>query len=155
MAVSPPSLSVHFEASLVVRVPREKAYSSYTDFESIPKWSKDKHEVRVSRREGDTVYLERILPRKDIQGARVVKLLPPERVESWGETRLTRTKSIVRFEEEPEGTRMTASLDVTLKGRWSWVFKTRGKEEAESSAMGELEAFARYVEGLPDSTAPP
>ena len=111
--------------------------------------------MRVSRREGDTVYLERISPRKEGQGARVVKLLPPERVESRGETRLTQTESIVRFEEVPEGTRITASLDVKLKGRWSWVFKTQGKEEAESSAKGELDAFARYVEGLPDSTAPP
>ena len=50
---------MHFEVSLIVRVTREKAYLSYTDFESMPKWSKDKHEVRVSRRDGSTVYLER------------------------------------------------------------------------------------------------
>ena len=145
---------MHFEASLVARVPREKAFASYADFEAIPKWSKDKREVRVSRREGDTVHLVTISRTGAGQGARVVKLFPPERVESWGETRLTRTTSIVRFEDAPEGTTITASLDVELKGRWSWIFKTQGKAEAESSAMEELRSFARYVEGIPESTAP-
>jgi uncharacterized membrane protein len=145
---------MHFEVSLIVRVPREKAYSSYTDFEAMPSWSKDKHGVRVSRRVGNTVYLERISRTAGSQGAREVRLFSPERVESQGETRLTRTKSTVRFEEVPEGTRITASLDVELKGRWSWVFKTQGKAETESSAMEELTSFARYVEGLSDSTAP-
>jgi hypothetical protein len=55
----------------------------------------------------------------------------------------------VKFEEVPEGTRVTASLDVQIKGRWSWVLKTQGKAEAESSATKELNSFARYVEGLP------
>ena len=103
---------MHFEVSLIVRVTREKAYLSYTDFESMPKWSKDKHEVRVSRRDGSTVYLERTSLTGSRQPAREVKLFPPERVESQGETRLTRTKSVVGFEEVPEGTRITASLDV-------------------------------------------
>ena len=145
---------MHFEVYLIVRVPRERAYSSYTDFEAMPRWSKDKHEVRVSRKNGSIVYLERTSRTGGNEGAREVKLFPPERVESQGESRLTRTKSVVRFEEVPEGTRITASLDVELKGRWSWVFRTQGKAEAESSAMEELRSFARYVEGLPDSTAP-
>ena len=83
-----------------------------------------------------------------------MKLFPPERVESQGETRLTRTKSVVGFEEVPEGTRITASLDVELKGRWAWVFKTQGTAQAETSAMEELRSFARYVEGLSNPTAP-
>ena len=83
-----------------------------------------------------------------------MKLFPSERVESEGETRLTRTRSVVRFDEVPEGTRITASLDVEVKGRWSWIFKTQGKAEAESSAMEELSSFAKYVEGAPGSTDP-
>ena len=144
---------MHFEVSLIVRVPREKAYSSYTDFEAMPRWSKDKHEVRVSRKEGSTVYLERTSRTGNSQGAQEVHLFPPERVESQGETTLTRTRSVVSFEEVPGGTRTTASLDVELKGRWSWIFKTQGKAQAEAAAMEELRSFARYVEGLSDSTA--
>jgi len=145
---------MHFEVSLVVKVPRTKAYSSYTDFEAIPRWSKDKHEVKAARREGNTVYIERTPGSGAIHGARAMRLFPPERVESEGETRFTRTRSVVRFEEVPEGTRITASLDVELKGRWSWVFKTQGKAEAESSAMAELSSFAKYVEGAPGSIDP-
>jgi hypothetical protein len=145
---------MHFEVSLVVKVPRVRAYSSYTDFESMPRWSKDKHEVRVARREGGTVYLERTPGTGGSRGAREMKLFPPERVESEGETRFTRTRSVVSFDEVPEGTRITASLDVELKGRWSWIFKTKGKAEAESSAMEELGSFAKYVEGTPESTDP-
>jgi uncharacterized membrane protein len=143
---------MHFEVSLVVKVPRAKAYSSYTDFEAVPKWSKDKHEVKVARREGNTVYIERSPGTGAISGAKEMRLYPPERVESEGETRFTRTKSVVRFDEVAEGTRITASLDVELKGRWSWIFKTQGKADAESSAMEELSSFARYVEGVPGST---
>jgi len=143
---------MHFEVSLIVRVPRSKAYTSYTDFGAMPKWSKDKHGVRVAKREGDTVYLERTSGPGGIRGARQMILFPPERVESERQTRLTRTRSVVRFDEVPEGTRITASLDVELKGRWSWVFKTQGKAEVESSAMEELSSFAKYVEGGPGST---
>ena len=145
---------VHFEVSLVVGVPRERAYSAYTDFEAMPKWSKDKHQVKVSRREGNTAFLETTSRAGGDRGARQVKLFPPERVESQGETRLTRARSVVRFDEAPEGTRITASLDVEVKGRWSWVFRTRARSEAESSAIEELESFARYVEGPPGATNP-
>jgi hypothetical protein len=145
---------MRFEVALVVKVSRIKAYSAYTDFEAIPSWSKDNHEVRVIGKEGDTVYVEGASGAGSIRGARKMKLFPPERVESEGETRLTRITSVVRFEEVPEGTRVTASLEVELKGRWSWVFKTRGKAEAESSAMEELKSFARYVEGAPGSSDP-
>jgi len=145
---------VHFEVSLVVGVPREKAYSAYTDFEAMPKWSKDKSEVKVSRREGNTVFLETASGAGGGQGPRQVKLFPPERVESQVETRLTRAMSIVSFSEAPEGTRITASLDVDVKGRWSWLFRTHGRSEAESSAMEELKSFALYVEGSPIATHP-
>ncbi len=138
---------MRFEVSLVVRVSRDKAYSTYTDFESMQRWSRQKHGMKVSRREGNTVYLEGTSGGRT--RAREMKLFPPERVESEGKTRFTRIRSVVRFEEVPEGTRVSASMDVQLKGRWSWILKTQGKAESESSAMGELNSFAKYVEGLP------
>ena len=138
--------AMHFEVSLTVKAPRAKAYSAYTDFEAMPRWSKQCSSVRVGRSGGDTVRLE-------IGGGgrtvvRELRLFPPERVESEGETRLTRTKSAVTFEDVPGGTRVTASLDVDFKGRWGWVFRTRSAEEAESSAMEELASFAGYAESL-------
>lgn len=139
---------MHFEVSIVVRVPRSKAYSIYTDFEATPKWSKQLRAVSASRR-GDTVYLESTSAEGGRKSFRELMLFPQERVESEGETRFTRTKSVVRFDEVAEGTKVTASLDVNFKGHWGWVLKTRGKAEAETSAMEELASFGRYVEGLP------
>jgi len=121
---------MHYEVSLVVKAPRERAYSAYVNLESMQKWSKQRASIEQVR-----------------SVAERLKLFPPERVESEGETRSRRTKSVVTFEEVPEGTRVTASLDVQLKGRWSWILRTRGKADAESSAMEELASFARYVEG--------
>jgi len=143
---------MRFEVSTVAKTSRTRAYAAYTDFEAIPRWSKDKHDVRVIGREGDTVYIERTPGTGSSRGARKMKLFPPEKVESEMETRLTRIMSVVNFDEVPEGTRITASLEVELKGRWSWLFKTQGKAEAESSAMEELKSFARYVEGAPGSS---
>lgn len=134
---------MHFEVSVVIKVPRTKAFEAFTDFESMPKWSRDKREVKVSR-EGNVVHLKRAKE----EGARTLNLLPPGRVESVGETRFARIGNVVLFDEVSEGTRVTASMDVELKGRWSWLFKTRGRSEAESTAMEELTSFARYVESL-------
>ena len=123
--------SVHYEVSLVVNVPRDKAYSAYTDFEAMPRWSK-----QGATRE------------KVCSAAEKSKLFPPERVESEVETRSRTSKSVVTFEEVSGGTKVTASLDVRLKGHWSWILKTRSKADAESSAMEELASFAKYAEGV-------
>ena len=136
---------MHFEVSTTVNASRPEAYSAYTDFEAMPRWSKQSRTVRVIRRSGDTAYLE-----MEGRGRTVLmemKLFPPERVESEGETRFTRTKSAVIFEDDPAGTKVTASLEVHVKGRWSWIFRPRNRAEAESSALEELTSFARYVEG--------
>ena len=140
---------MHFEVSLIVKVPRDKAYSAYTDFEALPKWSGQKQEIRVARREGNAVYLEKVPAGTGRREVREMRLFPPERVESEGETRFARTRSIVTFEDATGGTKVTASLDMQLKGRWGWILRTRGKADAESSAMDELASFAKYAEGLP------
>ena len=138
---------MHYEVSVIVKVPREKAYKAFTDFEAGPKWSKERTALKVSKKEGNNVYLS------SASGAsnpgRKMRLFPPERVESSSESRFSKTKSVVKFERAPEGTKVTASLDMEVKGHWSWVMKTRGKEGVESSAMEMLKAFAKYVEGIP------
>ena len=138
---------MHYEVSVVAKVPRAKAYSAYTDFESGPKWSVEKTPVKVSRREGNKVYMEQH-PGKGDRGVREMRLFPPERVESGSETRFTRTKNVIRFEEVPQGTKVTASLDLEVKGHWSWIMRTKGREGVESSALEMLNSFAKYVEGL-------
>ncbi len=130
----------------------ERVYAAYTDFEAMPKWSKHLTAVRITKREGDAVFLEsegassRGRRRKTV---RMLRLLPPDRVESESEARFTRTRRTVAFEKvlEGAGTKVTATLDVQVKGRWAMVLSTRvRKEDAESSALEELAAFARFVE---------
>ena len=141
---------VHYEASVVVKATLETTYLAYTEFGSMPKWSKQASSVRILKREGDTVQLE-VETASGAGGRKAVselRLHPPGSVESEGETRFTRTKRVVSFAEVPGGTRVTASLDVNVKGNWGWILRTRGKTEAESAASDELASFARYVEGL-------
>ena len=142
---------MHVEVSYVAKAQREKVYAAYTDFEAWPKWSRQATTVRVVRREGGTVSIES----ETVSGGRpritVAKLTlsPPEGVETEGETTFTRTRRTVRFEDVPEGTEVTAALDVRVKGPWAWIFAPRGKDEAESFAREGLRSFAEYVEGLP------
>ncbi len=142
---------MHVEVSYVVKAQREKVYAAYTDFEAWPKWSRQATTVRVVGREGGIVSIES----ETVSGGRssitVAKLTlsPPEGVETKGERRLTRTRRTVRFEDVPEGTKVTAVLDVWVKGPWAWIFAPRGKDEAESFAREGLRSFAEYVESLP------
>jgi uncharacterized protein YndB with AHSA1/START domain len=138
---------MRFEVSIAVKAAREKVYYAYTDFEAAPKWSKQASAVAASVT-GNTARLETTSAGNGRKSVRVVKLFPPERVESAGETRFTRTSVIVRFEEVPDGTKVTATLDVRFKGRWGWVLKTPGKTDVESSALEELTSFGTYAEKL-------
>jgi len=150
MAIRASVRDMHYEASVVVKASLETTYRAYTDFESMPKWSKQASVVTILRKEGDTVQLQ--VETAAGTGARKatseLMLHPLESVESEGETKFTRTRRVVSFAQVPEGTKLTASLDVNVKGNWGWILRTQERTEAESSASEELVHFARYVEGL-------
>ncbi|MDA4134098.1 MAG: SRPBCC family protein [Thaumarchaeota archaeon] len=141
---------MHLEAAVTVRARRDRVYAAYTDFESMPKWAKMEGTVSVTRKEGDVVYLESV--RESDRGSRIakrsLKLTDPSSVESESETRFTRTKRTVAFEEVPEGTRVTARLEVEVKGLWAKLLATREGDEFEPGIQEELESFARYAESL-------
>ncbi len=141
---------MHLEARITVSAPREKVYAAYTDFESMPKWAKDMAAVGIAKREGDAVFLE---SEGNVgEGGRTVrrlKLSQPRMVECESETRFTRTKRTIAFEDAPEGTKLTATLDVRVKRPWGKILSTREADEFEPSIQEELASFARYVEGLP------
>ncbi|MDV3277892.1 MAG: SRPBCC family protein [Nitrososphaerales archaeon] len=54
--------ALHVEVSRVVKAPRERVFSAYTDFKAIPRWSGQVTVLRVVGREGDTVHVERGSP---------------------------------------------------------------------------------------------
>ncbi len=143
---------MHLEVSRVVKSPPEQVFKAYTDFEAMPMWSGHLKAVRVTKREGDVVHLESETlsssgtPRTTFGSLR---LFPPHRVESESETRFTRSKRTVSFEAVPEGTKVTAALDVEVKGLWRTVLRPGVRREAaESSAAEELASFAGFVEAL-------
>jgi len=142
---------MHFETSLTMNVPRAKAYAAFTDFESMPKWSKQVMTVRVLRRDGDTVYLvaQSASNERSRTATRTMRLFPQTRVESEGETRFVYTRRAVLFEEVASGmTKVTAILDVRIKGFWGLVLTSPRSETAEASVVEELASFGKYVEGL-------
>jgi uncharacterized membrane protein len=141
---------VHLEACIMVNAPLGKVYAAYTDFESMPKWAKDVAAVRIAKREADAIYLESegaLGVRR--RAVRRLRLSQPSMVECESETRFTRTKRTVAFEDTPEGTRLIATLDVRVKRPWGSILSTREAYEFEPSIQEELASFARYVEGLP------
>jgi uncharacterized membrane protein len=139
---------MHFETSLTLNVPPARAYAAFTDFESMPKWSKQVTSVRVVAREGDSVQLEAESASGGMSrvARRTMRLFPPVRVESEGETRLTHTKRAVLFEEVATGTKVTAILDVRVKGFWGLFLSTPESDSAEASVVEELASFGRYAE---------
>lgn len=145
---------MRLEVSRVVNAPLERVYAAYTDFESMPKWSRRLSSVRVEMREGGTVHIRSEgLSSRGEQRTRegVVKLLPPSRVESASESRFTRSRRTVLFEAAPggAGTRVTAILEVDVKRLWAFALRPGvNREEAEASAREELDSFAAYVEAL-------
>jgi uncharacterized protein YndB with AHSA1/START domain len=141
---------VHLEIAVTVKVPRAKVYAAYTDFGSMPKWAKMQGTLKVTKA-GELVHLESEggPRRRGRNAARSLKLTEPSLVESESETRFTRTKRTVAFEEVPEGTKVTAKLEVQVKGLWAKLLATREGDEFEPAIREELESFGRYVESLP------
>lgn len=133
-----------------MKAPLEKVYAAYTDFEAMPKWAKQVRALRVIGREGSRIRIESEGLRGGTRrvSTEELTLSPPSGVESEAETRFTKTRRFVRLEEVSEGTKVTAVLDVRVKGVWSWILSPRVREDAESSAREALAAFARYVEDL-------
>lgn len=144
---------MHFEVSRLLKADPGTVFAAYTDFEATPSWSKHIRAVRVTKREGDTVFTETEAissKGKERKTAGPVRLIPPSRVESEGETRFTRTRRTVTFEAAEGGTKVTASLDIEMKGMWGFLLRpSANKENAEAYAQEELDSFAEFVEGTP------
>lgn len=142
------------EISATAKVPVKTAYDAFTNFETMPLWSRSSKAVKVLERQGNTVSLQVTDARSGTVGTRRLKLNPPGGVVSESETRFTHTEMMVEFTEVPQGTMIRATLDVHVKGAWSRILTTRGRDEVEPSARQELSAFVNYIEALPREDVP-
>ena len=134
----------------MLQAPPEKVFAAYSDFESRPRWSPSTKSVRAVRREGSTTwyevegitrgYTERFTSRQTIA--------PPSKIEVETETRFSITRVQVTLEGVPEGTKVTSSYDIEMKGlvpKLAGAF-TRGR--LQRGLAEEAASFKDYLESL-------
>lgn len=136
--------------SQLVKAPRERVFAAYVDLESMPKWSASAGKVRVIRRDSNAVTF--VAEAQGRMGPRTVSgellLTPPGMVRTGSESPRSRTKGTVTFESVAEGTLVTSTIEVELKGFRRYFFRPALGESSREAAERNLAAFARYVEGL-------
>jgi ribosome-associated toxin RatA of RatAB toxin-antitoxin module len=138
---------VHIELTQLVKAPREDVFRTFTDFEAWPSFSRLFARVAIMERTGQTVRLDtdvKVLGRTLRRIERHV-LTPPGLIQVTGETEGATNTTEWRFETAPEGTLVTAVLDIGSAGitRLLGPFANR---QAKSMLHDWMQAFAKYVE---------
>lgn len=138
------------QASQLVKAPRERVFAAYVDLESMPRWSSSAEMVRVIRKDGDVIMFE--VETRGSRGPRVLSgelvLAPPDTVRTEGESGRSKTKGVVTFESVPEGTLVTSTIEVEIKGFKRHFIRPALGDSSKETAARNLSAFAKYVEGL-------
>ena len=138
---------MHIEQTQVVKAPREEVFQTFADFETWPKFSTFFTKVTVTERAGNTAHFDtevKVMGRKTRRTEKMI-LTPPEQVQFQGEMAGSTNTTVWKFEPVPEGTRLTAVLDVQLKG-WAKVLGPFAKRRLRSLLHDGMEATAKYLE---------
>ncbi len=112
---------MHIEQTQVVKAPRD-VFQTFADSEAWPKFSTFFMRVTVKERAGNIALFDtevRVMGRKTKRSEKQV-LTPPEQVRFEGEMGGSTNTTVWKFEPIPDVTRLTAVLDVQLKG-WAKV----------------------------------
>jgi len=109
---------VRIEQAQVVKAPRERVFEAWADCEAWPTWQTLFTRVRVVERVGntaridlDTRFMGMKMPRKETH-----TLTPPEKVVVVGDIPNATNTTVWTFEAVPEGTLLTAVLEVEFRG---------------------------------------
>jgi len=138
---------LHIEQTQVVKALPEEVFKAYADSEAWPKWQTLFKSVKVTKRDGNTQYLEaevKFLGRKSSRTEKHV-MTPPEQILVEGETMGITNTTLWKFEPVPEGTRVSAALDAQLP----FALKVVGplvKRKARADLREWLQSLAKYVE---------
>jgi uncharacterized protein YndB with AHSA1/START domain len=106
------------EASRVIKAPRAKVWAVFTDPENQLKWDPEGiKSVKILERKGNTVSWEgrHIMGGREVTLTHKYTLYPTERIEEVLEGPAV-SRGGFKFEEVPEGTKMTLSYDISFKG---------------------------------------
>ncbi len=136
------------EISRVIKAPRPKVWEVAANPESMLEWWPGSKSVEILSREGNTMTVRGVGESAGREATMTEKwtLYPQEKIEFEFLEGPVRGISVQRFEEVPEGTKVTWSSDIRFKGvlgglvgRLFW-FKVK-------DSLGEpLEGMAKYIE---------
>lgn len=133
----------------MVRAARAEVFAAYTDVESMPKWSASAKGARVIAKDGGRVSF--VIQAETKKGQRTfngeLMLSPPGKVTVENESGGSITKGTVTFEDVPDGTLVTSTVEVEIKGLRRFFVRPALSEESKEVAERNLTEFARYVEG--------
>lgn len=136
------------ELMQIIRAPREQVFQAWTDYETWPTWDHVVFSrVRVAERSGNTAVLDADIRFMGLKMPRTEKhvLTPPEKVEVEGGVRGIRNTTAWTFDVVPEGTRLTAVLDVQLSGPLN-LLGPLVRRQGTIATREWLSAFAKHVE---------
>lgn len=138
---------MHVEHAQVVRAPRERVFAAWIDYEAWPSLSGLFTRVDVLERHANTVRVGaqiKLMGRKSTRTERHI-LTPPRDVRVEGETEGATNTTLWTFEPIPDGTRLTAAVDVEL-GALTKLLGPLAKRQLQSMLRDWMQGLARYVE---------
>jgi len=138
---------LHIEQTRVVNAPREHVFRAFTDYDAVPKWQTFFTRVTVTKRDGNTVYLDTEVLLRGRKTGRTEKhlLTPPEKIDVEGEMEGIANTTSWKFESVPEGTQVTAIVDFSLPLRLK-VIAPLVKRQFQPLLRDWFQQLAKYVE---------
>jgi len=134
--------------SQLVRAPREQVFQAWTDCESWPKWDRVMFKrVTVTERGPNTATLDadvRFMGMKMRRTERHVRT-PPDKVDVDGSVRDSINTTVWKFEAVPEGTILTARLEIEFKGLLK-LLQPLAERQLRTVLPEWMREFASYVE---------
>jgi ribosome-associated toxin RatA of RatAB toxin-antitoxin module len=139
---------VRIEQVQLVRAPREQVFEAWTDCEAWPRWDPVVFtRVTVTERTGNTVRINAETKFMGLKMPRTEKhvLTPPEKVEVLGGVPNATNTTVWVFESVPEGTLLTAVLDIQFKGLLK-LLQPLAAWQVRTALPEWMRALARHVE---------
>jgi ribosome-associated toxin RatA of RatAB toxin-antitoxin module len=138
---------LYIEQTCVVKAPREKVFQAVTGYEAYPQWQTLYPKDMVTKRDGNTAYLDMEIKLWGRKMRRTEKhiLTPPEQILIQGESGGLTNTSVWKFESIPGGTQVTA----TMEGRLPMKFRVLApliKRQFRALGREWMDDLTKYVE---------
>src|SRR5260370_4779413 len=142
------SPGVRIEQTQLVKAPREQVFQVWPDYEAYPSWDPVVFtRVTVVERGENTARLDEEVKFMGLRMRRTEKLVltPPEKVEVNGSIPNATNTTVWTFEAVPEGTMLTAVLEIQFKGVLK-LLQPIAEQQGRTALREWMRAFAHHVE---------